>query len=423
METDDFVTQFGEAVEKFHRQMDAHGSAYPLTRNVLVAKYKLSNRKLNEFIVKNDIKIIKKDGKETIRVPATLHHTFLRYHRDGECAALAIQNISRNTVVAMVGCYDALIGDMVRIIFHAKPEILKAYGVSIAASDIFAFSSIKDVEDHLINKQVESVLRGSHEEQLEWFENKLGIKTCKSFSHFPDFIEITERRNLFVHTEGKVSQSYVAKCNKAGLEVAVNIGDILYATSQYIQKSYDVLMETGIKLSQVVWRKFNLGIDTCDEILQDITFDCLTSHQYKLAQELLDFATNDVKKYSSEEFGWVFRVNHALSYYLAGDLEKATTMVKSHDWSALDIKYRLAEAVLLENNEEARSLMLQMGPNKDFQTYYQQWPLFRKFRQAIIFKTTYKEIYHSDFSYQEQRDASWKEFLAEAQAILNEDNK
>lgn len=423
MELNEFVKQFGEAVEKFHRQMDAHGSAYPLARNVLVAKYKVSNRKLNEVIVKNDIKIIKREEKEIIRVPATLHHTFVKYQREGECAALAIQNISRNTIVAMVGCYDALIGDMVRIVFHAKPDILKTCGVSIAASDIFAFPSIKDVEDYLVDKQVESVLRGSHEEQLEWFENKLGIKTCKNFSHFPDFIEITERRNLFVHTEGKVSQSYVAKCTKAGVAAAVHIGEVLDATPQYIQRCYDILMETGIKLSQVIWRKFNMGIDTCDEVLQDITFDCLTSHRYKLAQELLEFATTDVKKYSSEEFGWVFRVNHALSYYLAGDVEKAATMVKLKDWSALDVKYRLAEAVLLEHNEDARNLMLQLGPNKDFQTYYQQWPLFRKFRQTDVFKTTYNEIYHLEFSYQEQRDTSWKEFLAEAQAILDEESK
>ena len=415
--------QFLEKIAKFQRQMDAHRSTYPFSRNVLVAKFKLANRKLEEYISKNSILTIKDGEDEVYRIPMALHRDFIKYQQELECASLAIQNISRNTVVAMVGCYDALVGDMIRILMHVKPEVLQSCGAFISASELFTFPTIKDAEDYFIEKQVESILRGSHEEQLTWIANKIGVKTCKEYPHFPDFIEITERRNLFVHAEGKVSQSYITKCTNARNALTAKVGDVLDASPQYVLKCHDVLMETGVKLSQVIWRKLNIGIEFCDESMQNITFDCLTSHQYTLAQDLLSYATTDVKKYSSEEYSWIYRVNHALSYYLAGDKAHSDSIVKAKDWSALDVKYRLAEAVLLENDERARELMLRIGNRKDFQGYYQQWPLFRKFRQKEIFKSTYEEIYKTPFIYQEPKDANWKDFLAEAQDMLNDEAK
>ena len=44
---------------------------------------------------------------------------------------------------------------------------------------------------------------------------------------FKDFIEISERRNLFVHTGGIVSEQYIEVCKKYGCIIENKVGDNL----------------------------------------------------------------------------------------------------------------------------------------------------------------------------------------------------
>lgn len=411
--------QFKECVENFHKQMDAHLNTYPLIISVLLTKWKESSKKRDKYVEKHNIEVIEKDKSQMFYVTMENHHDFQQLQKNVEYSMLAIENISKNTIVAMVGTYDAFLGNLIRLMFRAKPEILKATGMSIEVSELFSYADIKDVENCVIERQVESVLRDSHADQLKWLEHILGIKTLKQYTHYKDFIEITERRNLFVHAAGVVSRTYLKKCKDEGVDTSVPLGTELEAQPTYIKKCHDVLMETGIKLSQVLWRKLNVSIETSDESLQDVTFDCLNEGQYHLAQELLHFATNNVKQYSSVDYEWVFRVNHALSYYLADEREKSDKIVHEKSWSALDVKYRLAEAVLLEDFETAKKLMHMIGQDKVFQFNYQQWPLFRNFRKTEQFMSAYEDIYGKPFVYKELKETTSNESLDGAKEIID----
>lgn len=313
----------------------------------------------------------------------------------------------------MVGTYDAFLGNLLRLMFRAKPETLKATNMSMDVSEIFSYSDIKDIEMCVIEKQVENVMRDSHADQLSWMEKILGIKTLKEYEHYKDFIEITERRNLFVHTAGVISRTYIRKCKNEGIDIYDAPGSKLEAKPDYIRKCHDVIIETGVKLSQVLWRKLNICIETSDESLQDVTFDSLKVGHYGLAQVLLKYATAEVKKYSSVDYEWVFRVNHALSYYLAGQKEQSNKIVQEKSWSALDVRYRLAEAILLENYVEAKKMMYKIGKDDEFQINYQQWPLFRKFRKSQEFMNTYQEIYGKPFVYNEIKEPVVSETINE----------
>ena len=297
--------------------------------------------------------------------------------------------------------------------FRAKPEMLRATGMSMEVAELFSYNDIKEVEACVIEKLVENVLRDSHAEQLSWLEKILAIKTLKEYDHFKDFIEITERRNLFVHTDGIISRSYLKKCRNVGIIVDAALGEKIEAKPEYIIRCHNVIMETGVKLSQVIWRKLNISIETCDESLQDVTFDCLNAGHYDLAQVLLKFATNDVKKYSNVDFEWVFRVNHALSYYLAGKKEQSNAIIREKNWSALDVRYRIAEAVILEKFSDAQKLMHKIGKDEEFQINYQQWPLFRIFRKSQEFNSSYEEIFGKPFVYEETNGSHVNEIIEE----------
>lgn len=208
--------QFKECVENFHKQMDAHLNTYPLIISVLLTKWKESSKKRDKYVEKHNIEVIEKDKSQMFYVTMENHHDFQQLQKNVEYSMLAIENISKNTIVAMVGTYDAFLGNLIRLMFRAKPEILKATGMSIEVSELFSYADIKDVENCVIERQVESVLRDSHADQLKWLEHILGIKTLKQYTHYKDFIEITERRNLFVHAAGVVSRTYLKNVKMRG---------------------------------------------------------------------------------------------------------------------------------------------------------------------------------------------------------------
>ena len=405
---------FKECVEGFHKQMDAHLNTYPLMISVLLANLKMSIKKRDKYVDKNKIEVVEKeDNSQVFRVEMPHHQNFQILQNQVEYSMLAIENLFRNTIVAMVGTYDAFVGNIIRLMFRAKPEMLRATGMSMEVAELFSYNDIKEVEACVIEKLVESVLRDSHAEQLSWLEKILGIKTLKEYDHFKDFIEITERRNLFVHTDGIISRSYLKKCRNVGIIVDAALGEKIEAKPEYIIRCHNVIMETGVKLSQVIWRKLNISIETCDESLQDVTFDCLNAGHYDLAQVLLKFATNDVKKYSNVDFEWVFRVNHALSYYLAGKKEQSNAIIREKNWSALDVRYRIAEAVILEKFSDAQKLMHKIGKDEEFQINYQQWPLFRIFRKSQEFNSSYEEIFGKPFVYEETNGSHVNETIEE----------
>lgn len=99
-------------------------------------------------------------------------------------------------------------------------------------------------------------MRSSHQEQFDWLAKELSISTLTKFKDWPNFIEITQRRNLFVHTNGIVSNQYLTTCNKYKVDNIENInkGDKLNVDRAYFERTYEIFYEIGIKLSQMVLR-------------------------------------------------------------------------------------------------------------------------------------------------------------------------
>ena len=410
-----------EAVDGFLRQLDGHRNSFPVLMNALVAQTKMNMRHIDKFMKENDLVEQLKNADDSLQVSPNIHNEFISQVHNLESSQFAVRNMARSAVISMVCSYDALIGNLIRIIYQANEEGVKALNVEIPLAEIISFTNIEDVRTYVIEKQVETVLRKSHEEQLDWLSKRIGVETLKKFEHFKDFVEIMERRNLFVHSDGVVSRQYIEQCVKAGMEVAAKEGEMLNADYAYVKKCYDIIAETGVKVSQVIWRKLNLGLETCDEVMQDITYNYLRRGQYDLANNLLKFAMEPPIKHIDSEYEWIFRVNFALSYYLADHKEESDKIVQSKDWAALDSRFRLAEAVLLEKYDVAQTIMKQIGADEQFMSNYQQWPLFRKYRHTENFKQTYEEIYGVPFLYQEQKKSGWKEFLQEAQQIMTEE--
>jgi len=273
---------------------------------------------------------------------------------------------------------------------------------NLTFSKLLEFSDLAEAREYIIEKEVESVLRESHAAQIKWLENKLGIPLTKDLPSWPQFIEITERRNLFVHCNGVVSSQYINICSQHGYKISddIKIGKTLGVTEDYFKKAYQTVYEIGLKLGQVIWRKLLIEeIEKADLNMLNSTFELIQDHEYDLAIVMLEFATGIVKKHSSEDIKLRMLLNLAQCHKWKGNDDKCHKIVKGIDWSAYSNTFKIASAVLLNDFNSASKTMKNIGAtDKDInKTSYRDWPIFKDFRKSIDFLTTYKEIFNEDF--------------------------
>lgn len=413
---------FAKAINKYINLLNSQMETFPLIMNTLVFRLKACYERVNDFITKNNIEKTKNDDNITIKIPFKLNKEFTKYMKEINQSLSAIQLIPKNIVVAFVSIYDAFLSDIIEGIYKLRPELLNTCEKEYSFSDILKFNSIDEIKDNIIEKEVESVLRESHTKQFEWLSKKLSIKLTEDLPNYKHFIEITERRNLFVHTNGKVSRQYLSAIPKESTKI--KLGDTLEASPEYVVHCYRILFEIGVKLGQVIWRKLDEknSLEEADDLLINIIYDLLKNKKYNLGITLSEFATQKYIKNYNKASEYVKCVNKSLAYYLSGDKEKCTSIIQSIDWSATDYTYRLASLVLEEKFDEACELMKKIGRNENMMNAYQEWPLFTNFRETDIFKSTYKEIYQTNFDYIETQSLEWEDVIKEAINFINTKN-
>ncbi len=183
------------------------------------------------------------------------------------------------------------------------------------------------------------------------------------------------------------------------------------------------MFEIGVKLGQVIWRKLQPDkLEDADAHLNNVCYALLTKGHFRLALNLLSFATETLKKHTDQEMLCIFTINKALAHYLSENKDACKSVLAKHDWSATSDKFKLAIAVLKEDYVTAIELMKSIGStnkhlNKDA---YREWPLFRQFRKTEEFKIGYKEIFGEDLVYVETKPKGLEDILGEIKQLKKE---
>lgn len=383
-----------DVIDSFIKHIDSLEDTYPLTTNAV--KEAIGNI-VNEIATYSQKYPIFQDEKGELKASSNINPEHLiQVHnlaRRLEKSILAYTLVERSFIISLISQFDAFLGELIRALFLIQPESLNASEKNITFSQLQNFESIEAAKEYIIEKEIEGVLRKSHTEQFDWLENKFGLKLREGLSVWPTFIELTERRNLFVHNRGIITNQYLNVCNKYNIDLPKNIqiGNQLFVTPEYFRSAYECIFEVGVKLAHVLWRKLQPeDRESADQHLNNVCYDLLAAEQFKLASILLDFATSTLKKYTDEQRRLTFIVNRAQAYKWMGNSEAAQKIISSEDWSATNDVFKLAEAVILDEFGKADDLVKKIGKNGDIsKTSYRGWPLFREYRLSEGFIKTF----------------------------------
>lgn len=248
---------FESDLDIFIQHVDSLAITLPMVKLVIEAVDQRAEKEYRTFLETKSTPSITENGESAFTVDTDQIFQFIKLKREHDSLRIAQVVIPRSFIVTLVSQFDIHLGRLLRTIFQLKPDILNVSQKQITFSDLQGYSSIDDIREHIIEKEIESVLRGSHDEQFAWLENKLGMKLREGLAVWPDFIEVTERRNLFVHNDGVVSTQYINVCRKHGVQLGsdTKLNTRLYVSRDYFDKAYQCIFEIGVKLGQVIWRK------------------------------------------------------------------------------------------------------------------------------------------------------------------------
>lgn len=413
---------YREIIDDYIDSINTQMQIVPISFNILSAQMLADTKKLEKYGQDHGETVVK-DGKEGIRMSANHWVITDKLMTSLSNTARAFEMTGVNAVIGMVCKYDGYLAMLTKQLFIDKPEILNGSEKEFKASDILTYVDFNELKEVLVEKEIESLLRKNHIEQLQWLESKLSIELRK-FKLFPDFVEIMERRNLFVHTNGVVSRQYLSECKKNGVKFSEEIkpGDELDAYYEYVRKTYSVLFQVGVMLGFVLWHKMrpNEGEKLLIR-LSDVAYDLIKDGDCQLGLDIIDFALSN-KSWAKEinnALQLVFRVNKALAFHLRGMQEECNSIVNTMDLTAAEPKYHLAAAVLKKEYEDAYDIMGRIGRDEEMKMCYKIWPLFKNVRSEKAFEQKFKEIYDEDFECNEVSRSDFEEVIKTAMEMVN----
>jgi hypothetical protein len=397
-----------EDIKKFASEIDSLYTTLPLLMKIMTTLVQDTQQKFKTFL--NDHALNKTESDHqfsyAIKVDDIGKHDRLKRQRNN--TSIAARFIPRHFITSLLSQYDCFLGNVVRFIYEAKPETLNACEKSIPFVELQKFDTIQAAREYIIEKEVETVIRKSPAEQFSWLKEKLGVPFNKDLKVWPVFVELNERRNLFVHCDGRVSSQYLRCCSEHKCEIDPNlgIGDQLEVNPDYFKEAYKCVYEIGVKIAHVVWRKLcPIYVDGSDDNIIDLTYELIDNKQYDLAIRLLEFFTEPVFKHSKDYSKRIMIINLAQAHKWAGNDKTCAKVLDGIDWSATEDRFKLAVAVLYEDFDLAYELIQRLKHDKSFlKAYYRDWPLFKQLRKQDKFLHVFQECYGEPFKVQKMTE-------------------
>ena len=197
-------------VQEFTNRINGLEGAFPLGMLTIAAAIKKSDRNLQEYMKKNGIVKIG-DQSEISRYCLTFDqlNKFQRLHNQYRKSAAANTIVPHNFFVSLVNQFDAYLEKLLQKIFFIKPELLGDSENKLPYSQILESTSLKEIKASIFQKETESILRMGHNERFQWLEDALNFTFRKGLTVWPLLMELIARKNLFIHQDGLVSQTYL----------------------------------------------------------------------------------------------------------------------------------------------------------------------------------------------------------------------
>lgn len=408
--------KYGIAIDKyFLKQVSTDSDELSLTPE----EQEIIGKIIDEFVVedKDEGKIVKyrlnpnEDYKGQVMDPSVA--------RKGYIKLIQQPRILRESIIMMLLIkYEESIANIFRFLIKKYPQAYLS-DKSITYSELLSSeSNIDAIKEKLINKQVEEIMRMPISDWYKMLETKHKAKFGFENDAFEHFKEVYYRRNLIVHNQGIVNETY----KNSVINEDADLGSRLPVNVAYIKKS---LMYTRKILIGTFW---GLRKSTDEMSLHSYIFEygynCLIKKEWELAEYVFSILLKEENKNNADKM--LEQINMWIAIKNGKGLEAIREEVEQLDVSAMNTQFVVAKYALL-NDYDMVSQYLEISIEKDIPSWcIKEWPLFLQYRESeqyIGFVEKHKDVlqtkgYESD----KQSMDNPEETFAKLNEINEDDN-
>lgn len=401
-ETNPFIQEISDNLNMFIDNINCLHETFDYSEGMLKQQQQKAYKTYAEFVA--PYKCENEDGSFVLNIPNERLRNFKKIESKKRRADKAFQLIPPTYIVSAVSMFDSFLAGIIRCIYNLQPELLLESNMNFLYRELVEYDSIKEVKKKIIESTIEKLFRDSHTEQIIWIEKSININTLRSFADWPKYIELTERRNLFVHSEGVVSSQYIDECKKVGYNVDdISIGHRLLADKTYFDQSYNLLYEMAIMLTQILINKLYIGkysteTSERDNIFIRCVYDLIVDKHYEIAINVSNFA-RDNKTFNRTLRDKAFiELNLAQAYKWSDKNSKCKEVLDSMDISIMNNDLMIPKLTLEEKYDEVYPLMISVGDKSEIlkKDSYREWPIFKEIRNKKEFADTFKKVFKED---------------------------
>lgn len=370
----------------------------------IIDSYILPDVRFSRFLNKDSEDVltnIRKRGKSDLFVSHSLDIKRLKTQLHKFRSATQYGYAVRNAVfVGLVATFDELIASLIRTAIRGQPRLLASFDRTISYQDVAAAKDFPRLQQDLITVTVYELMKKGRLEQIAWIEKYIsGTKLKDQLQVYDRLIEITERRNAYVHNDGFPSEDYLSKVSLAtGSSPESTPGERIHTSETYFREATDALIEAYVLLSQAVVRKLAKNVSEDDSQHIDHSFNNAIYFQIeegrnesavRLAEMMLSgkFKTSDLALKMAI-------INHAIALTKCGKQRDAENVLSKTDWSSARDEFALCVAALRQDMEKVKTYIPKLvGSDMLNPQSYFEWPAFDGIRDLPEFWTTLVEVY------------------------------
>lgn len=294
--------------------------------------------------------------------------------------------IRRGALIILVSFFESLLSDLIQNYYKLYPNAMPSEDRNISLADLRTFGSIEKAEEYLILRETENVFRKGLEDQLEYFNKRMKINISCIDKYKDDLVEISQRRNIFVHNNGTINHIYMSKVSdKLSKKYKAKEGENISISSDYLNRTINIMYFSGIVINYICWRKWKKeDSNLANELLMTYLYEALVEKNHNLVIMLSDFAINI--PIESEQNRRMVIINHSIALKELGLSEEMHNLLNQYDWSSCSLVFHLALYLLKDDSENFYNILPRCIASKEVTIENMtSWPLFRSMRKNTEF--------------------------------------
>jgi hypothetical protein len=308
--------------------------------------------------------------------------------------------VVRSLLIALISEFDTFSGSLIRFLRSLKPHFFDFHNKEIPFREIAASGSLRSLEDFLVMQEIESLLRYGQKERLKWIQSKTSTQIIEKLPSFSVFMEATQRRNLFVHTDGMISSQYLEICKREGYisERPCRLGEKLEINQAYFFRASASVLEVGIMSAFYAVDSLN-AIETNSLFTTMRSVACKLNHIHHsaLAATLLEalVASKNINKVQTRLLEKI-KIDLAIFYSTRGNDQKMIDILAAKNRARRSKIMEFYAAVLSKNYDKASKILPGLFATKKINfSVIEREPVFAAFCASEEYRTSLTKSAHS----------------------------